>query len=409
MYLASPRKYVHEYVDRSKDPTVIVDVTPHRGATRQFPGKLYEMLAQASEEGCDDIVSWLPHGRSFLVRKPEDFVSEVMQRYFSQSKLTSFQRQLSLYGFSRITQGKDRGAYYNEHFLRGRPDLLSCIDRKRVKGTGSKLAASPETEPDFYIMEFCYEKSADGTPEESLTATVDEPNEVNANVTDDDASSKASSKASSFSTNRTPSVSSEDDSFEASVAASWCDEASVLLGDEDIGVQGAVAHAKGSMLEVTSFIHPSVSDVYEAELLAEFGQDVLGGGPTPAARPVIRSPAVRPSSRIGPLSIPGQFRNAFGKGIRSTCIHSADGRNGAVVKHIPMDLEMEASLKRKEQEYQRFQKPLENLIAGNPLHHVNWYSSNVKSASMLAQGTQAAAAVQNILDGMTVEPDAWSC
>jgi hypothetical protein len=78
-----------------------------------------------------------------------------LSRYFKQSKLTSFQRQVNLYGFRRLTAGKDRGAYYNELFLRGRPDLATKILRCRVKGTGFKSASSPATEPDFYKMHPC--------------------------------------------------------------------------------------------------------------------------------------------------------------------------------------------------------------------------------------------------------------
>ncbi|OEU20893.1 hypothetical protein FRACYDRAFT_155230, partial [Fragilariopsis cylindrus CCMP1102] len=74
-------------------------------------------------------VSWLSHGRAFLVRRPTEFTSKIMPRYFRQTKLTSFQRQLNLYGFRRLTQGADSGAYYHELFLKGRPQL--CLRMQR--------------------------------------------------------------------------------------------------------------------------------------------------------------------------------------------------------------------------------------------------------------------------------------
>lgn len=55
-----------------------------------------------------------------------------------------------------MTVGTDRNCYYHEYFLRGRPDLCQKMVRTRVKGTGVKAAASPETEPDFYRMEYCF-------------------------------------------------------------------------------------------------------------------------------------------------------------------------------------------------------------------------------------------------------------
>lgn len=75
-----------------------------------------------------------------------------MPKYFRQTKLTSFQRQLNLYGFRRITQGADAGAYYHELFLRGRPQLCMRMVRQKVKGTGHKQPTDVGSEPNFYTM-----------------------------------------------------------------------------------------------------------------------------------------------------------------------------------------------------------------------------------------------------------------
>jgi hypothetical protein len=121
---------------------------PRGGVAQPFPEKLFLMLETVDR---DDVVSWQPHGRCFIVHKPKEFVSEIMPIYFRQSKLTSFQRQLNLYGFCRLTSGKDRGGYYHELFLRYRPFLCKRMMRTRIKGTGIKAASSPQTEVSEYI------------------------------------------------------------------------------------------------------------------------------------------------------------------------------------------------------------------------------------------------------------------
>ncbi len=61
-------------------------------------------------------------------------------------------KRLNLYGFRRLTQGPDAGAYYHELFLRGRPQLCLRMQRQKVKGTGHKQPADAKTEPNFYTM-----------------------------------------------------------------------------------------------------------------------------------------------------------------------------------------------------------------------------------------------------------------
>jgi len=68
----------------------------------------------------------------------------------TQTKFSSFQRQLNLYGFIRISKrGKDYGAYYHECFLRGRPDLCAKVDRVKALDPSQKQY---KIEPDFYKM-----------------------------------------------------------------------------------------------------------------------------------------------------------------------------------------------------------------------------------------------------------------
>jgi len=115
--------------------------------------KLHAILDQVEEDGLSHVISWQPHGRCFVIHKPKEFTDHVMPKYFRQTKLTSFQRQLNLYSFSRLTIGKDNGGYYHELFLRGMVFLAKKMSRTKIKGTKFKAASSPDQEPDFYAME----------------------------------------------------------------------------------------------------------------------------------------------------------------------------------------------------------------------------------------------------------------
>jgi hypothetical protein len=44
----------------------------------KFPINLHCMLSELEKDGMDDIVSWQPHGRCFLVHKQQQFVEQVL-------------------------------------------------------------------------------------------------------------------------------------------------------------------------------------------------------------------------------------------------------------------------------------------------------------------------------------------
>jgi hypothetical protein len=111
----------HDYHDYARVVTVSsplhieMEAKFSGGVNNPFPTILHKLLSETDMMGFANIISWQPHGRSFLIHKPKEFVKDVVPRYFKHSKLSSFQRQLSLYGFVRLTnESPAKGAYYHE-------------------------------------------------------------------------------------------------------------------------------------------------------------------------------------------------------------------------------------------------------------------------------------------------------
>jgi len=113
-----------------------------------FPIKLHKIMERADVDGYSHIISWLPHGRAIRIHDSKAFVAKIMPRYFYISKYTSFIRQLSIYGFRKVSRkGIDKGAYYHDLFLSGRPGLCAGISRLKSRPT-----LKSKFEPNFYQM-----------------------------------------------------------------------------------------------------------------------------------------------------------------------------------------------------------------------------------------------------------------
>lgn len=156
----SMRKKSSPYIDASAmaDPPEF-ELARRRtrgGVTEPFPEKLHRMLLEIEKDGNGHIISFFPHGRAFGIHDCDKFEEKIMPKYFKQSRLSSFQRQLNLYGFTRIVSGPDSGGYYHELFLKGRPALCTHMRRvgipKGVDRRKIKSATINKKEPDFYSM-----------------------------------------------------------------------------------------------------------------------------------------------------------------------------------------------------------------------------------------------------------------
>jgi len=101
-----------------------------------FPRKLYRLLEDCETNAhVQSIVSWSEDGTYFKVLWKQKFVEDILPNYFDQSQYASFRRQLNMYNFVR--KG-NTSAYSHPFFLKGRPDLLDQIARKKVNTNNNK-------------------------------------------------------------------------------------------------------------------------------------------------------------------------------------------------------------------------------------------------------------------------------
>ena len=150
------------------------------GIKTLFPEKLHKFLCSETCSSEYSEIGWAPHGRCFIVRDPEKFINDVTPLIFNHSTMASFQRQLNLYGFKRITKSgsRDEGAYYHEMFLRGRPDLCLLMRRKKIKGTQARPLHIPTDEPDFYAMDPCNGNEHDHQHESATSSSAQQVSEM---------------------------------------------------------------------------------------------------------------------------------------------------------------------------------------------------------------------------------------
>eukprot|EP00934_Nitzschia_sp_Nitz4_P004815 Nitzschia sp. Nitz4//scaffold151_size53849//43855//45101//NITZ4_006730-RA/size53849-snap-gene-0.35-mRNA-1//-1//CDS//3329537165//4805//frame0 len=165
------KKVVHKvasYQDFSWDmpdkKELSIPRTVSSGSTKEptFPVKLHAILSNLEYA---DIISWLPHGRSWRILQQQAFKEKVIPIFFRHGRYSSFARQVNGWGFKRISHGSDFNSYYHEMFLRGMPHLCDRMRRLTAKDMQGKKHTENEVAPNFYAISRRHPlPDVDGTP-----------------------------------------------------------------------------------------------------------------------------------------------------------------------------------------------------------------------------------------------------
>mmetsp|Transcript_28962 Transcript_28962/g.79446 ORF Transcript_28962/g.79446 Transcript_28962/m.79446 type:complete len:431 (+) Transcript_28962:137-1429(+) len=294
----APLVVQHNYHDHARDeaPDHISDPQELQlrcSASAPFPTKLEEMLNQVEGDGYSQVVSWQPHGRCFVIHKMAEFKA-LLPRYFKLSKIASFQRQLNLYGFQRITTGMDKGGYYHEYFLRGKSFLAYKIQRIKVKGTGVRGKSNPDQEPDFWSMEWVGTSSSSTSSKNPTSAVIAAP--VSPNTTrsvagggaraaprvslpGDSAGDRMVKDSASVVSHEDemvvlrPTVSSSSSHYRTNTVANVVPVLSSMVEEESLSLPDSSSRNKTSSIEMSWFGEESPKEVQEdAVMLCEWGK-----------------------------------------------------------------------------------------------------------------------------------------
>lgn len=120
--------------------------TGKRGVPQQFARRLYEMLQSEAKLALTSpeknaLISWSESGFAFRILDVDGFTSSVLPKHFRTKKFSSFQRNLNLYGFTKVRRGPDTDMYAHQSFIRGKPELLLNL-RKCSSASRRKMSTS---------------------------------------------------------------------------------------------------------------------------------------------------------------------------------------------------------------------------------------------------------------------------
>ncbi|KYO38350.1 heat shock factor protein 3 isoform X2 [Alligator mississippiensis] len=108
-------------------------------AAAAVPGFLAKLWALVEDPGSDDVICWSQNGQNFCILDEQRFAKELLPKYFKHNNLSSFIRQLNMYGFRKVialengmimAEKSSVIEFQHPYFKQGKAHLLENIKRK---------------------------------------------------------------------------------------------------------------------------------------------------------------------------------------------------------------------------------------------------------------------------------------
>ncbi|XP_066570814.1 heat shock factor protein 3 isoform X2 [Amia ocellicauda] len=107
--------------------------------SNSVPGFISKLWMLVDNQGTNEVICWSLNGLNFRILDEERFTKDILPKYFKHNNLSSFVRQLNMYGFRKVisiegglVKPKQHTAleFHHPHFQRGQEEQLELIRRK---------------------------------------------------------------------------------------------------------------------------------------------------------------------------------------------------------------------------------------------------------------------------------------
>lgn len=118
---------------------------------KTVPAFLVKLWKMVNDPKTDNLICWGKDGKTFIIRNEVQFWCTLLPLYYKHNNMSSFIRQLNMYGFhkisllnSSITNDKVEVEFVHPYFQRDEPGLLGNIKRKVTSSRYSSEKNLPE-------------------------------------------------------------------------------------------------------------------------------------------------------------------------------------------------------------------------------------------------------------------------